>query len=874
MTQKPGSFTGRERRRTTSRRVRSMDRIARFLIRLGGLGTIGAVALVCVFLVWVVIPLFVPARTEQSARIELDRAQAAPLRLVLDEYRSMAAAVLADGRVRVVALLQEDGREEAGLAPGGPMELEERRLVGETAPTCWSFSEDGFLLGFADGSVRLGRLGFSAEFLDEAELAPEVRALAPGERAVHRGGVIERTADQFRQLELEIELEAPVQVGSGAPILLVDAAESGETFAALGADGVLHVARRETRVNLLTGEETATLAEGSVPVALAGVPPRWLLLSGLGDNVFLAWEDGRLLRYDARDLARIRQVEQVDLVEEPEVRLTSFGALIGKVSLVAGDERGRLRVWFRIKPLDATTLDGARLALAHELEPGEAAVTSLAPSARSRLIAAGYADGSARVFHATSRKLLAALNGIDGPVEVLAIAPKDDGLACASMHAPGGLQLASWTLEVPHPETTVASVWRPVWYEGSEAPAHVWQSSSGTDDFEPKYGLVPLVFGTLKATVYSLFFGVPLALLAAVYTSEFMHPRVKEKVKPTIEMMASLPSVVLGFLSALILAPLLEDVVAEALVALVAIPFMFLLGAHLWQLLPGERRVRWSRQRIVAIFLAVPAGLLLASVAAGPVERALFGGDIRSWLAGRAGSGAGGWMFLFLPLSALFVALTLARRLDERIRARSETWSRSRAAAIDLGSFLLSSAAALGLALALSWTVAALGFDPRDAFLGTYVQRNALVVGFIMGFAVIPIIYTISEDALSAVPEYLRAGSLAAGATAWQTAVRVIIPTAMSGLFSAVMVGFGRAVGETMIVLMAAGNTPILEWNPFNGFRTLSANIAVELPEAVQGSTHYRMLFLAALTLFALTFVVNSVAEVVRQRFRRRAFQL
>jgi phosphate transport system permease protein len=102
----------------------------------------------------------------------------------------------------------------------------------------------------------------------------------------------------------------------------------------------------------------------------------------------------------------------------------------------------------------------------------------------------------------------------------------------------------------------------------------------------------------------------------------------------------------------------------------------------------------------------------------------------------------------------------------------------------------------------------------------------------------------------------------------------VIVPSAASGLFSAVMIGLGRAVGETMIVLMAAGNTPLVSWNLFNGFQTLSAAIATELPEAARGTAHYRVLFLAALTLFAITFVVNSVAEVVRQRFRRRAYEL
>jgi len=143
-----------------------------------------------------------------------------------------------------------------------------------------------------------------------------------------------------------------------------------------------------------------------------------------------------------------------------------------------------------------------------------------------------------------------------------------------------------------------------------------------------------------------------------------------------------------------------------------------------------------------------------------------------------------------------------------------------------------------------------------------------------MGFAIIPIIYTLAEDALNSVPEHLRQASLGAGATQWQTAMRVIVPTAMSGLFSAVMIGFGRAVGETMIVLMATGNTPVMEANIFNGFRTLSANIAVELPEAVQNSTHYRTLFMAALVLFAMTFVLNTFAESIRQRFRKRAYQL
>jgi phosphate transport system permease protein len=267
-------------------------------------------------------------------------------------------------------------------------------------------------------------------------------------------------------------------------------------------------------------------------------------------------------------------------------------------------------------------------------------------------------------------------------------------------------------------------------------------------------------------------------------------------------------------------------------------------------------------------------GLLLGWLAGPLVNEAMFGGDIRLWLDGQIPGAFGGWMLPFLPSAALLMSFISSRYVTPALRASGWVSRRAAAAWIDLIRFLIGAAGAVGIAAGLSLLVSRLGFDARGVFLGGYVVRNALVVGFVMGFAIIPIIYTLAEDALSTVPEHLRSASLGAGATPWQTAVRVIVPTAMSGLFSAVMVGLGRAVGETMIVLMAAGNTPILDMNLFNGFRTLSANLAVELPEAVPNSSHYRILFLAALTLFGMTFVLNTVAEIVRQRFRKRAYQL
>jgi phosphate transport system permease protein len=695
-------------------------------------------------------------------------------------------------------------------------------------------------------------------------------------------GAITRVAgDQFRVVGLQVDMSDPIVLQAGQPVRQVDISMGphGPVLAALAEDGTLHIKSVKQRRNLMTGKVAETLSGGQVALAAAdrAVPPAWLMLAGLGDNLYLIWKDGKFLRYDTRDTSAPVLAERLDLTPEPDVEVTAAAFLIGKTSLVFGDSRGRIRVWFRTRTGDTTAADGLALTLAHDLPPGAAAVSALAPSSRTRMLAAAFRDGSAALYHVTSGRRLLSLHDAapaGGGAGVMAMAPKDDALLALSERG-----LMPWRLDVPHPETSWAAIFRPVWYEGDPRPMHVWQSSSGTDDFEPKFGLIPLIFGTLKATVYAMLFALPLALLAAVYSSEIMHPRTRARVKPVIEMMASLPSVVLGFLAALVIAPAVENRVPEVLAGLVTVPLAVLLGGHLWQTLPRGALSRIRRYRMVAMAAALAIGLALAWPIGALAERLLFAGDIKVWLDGQKGTGLGGWFLITLPTAALAVAAIHAGLLAPWLRRRQARVSARGVAGIALLRF----GALAVLALAMAWGAAALltqgpfglwHWDPRGAFMGTYVQRNALVVGFLMGFAIIPILYTLADDALSAVPEHLRSASLACGATSWQTAMRVVVPTAASGIFSAIMIALGRAVGETMIVLMAAGNTPVLDWNIFNGFRTLAANIAVELPEAVRHSTHYRMLFLAALALFAMTFCLNTAAEIVRQRFRKRAFEL
>jgi phosphate transport system permease protein len=423
--------------------------------------------------------------------------------------------------------------------------------------------------------------------------------------------------------------------------------------------------------------------------------------------------------------------------------------------------------------------------LIHRLSQHDGPVREILPSERNKSLLSLGDDGTVLLDYMTSEKKLATLAD-ETPVRVMAYSPR--GNAMAGLDA--DRQLRIWHIDSPHPEVSWQVLFGKVWYDGHDEPKYLWQSS-GTD--EPKFSLVPVIFGTLKATIYAMCFAVPLALFSAMYVSHFTTPGFKRAIKPVVEVMAAIPTVVVGFLILLWAAPLMGNWVVGLFLSFVTIPIAFLLFMMIWQPLRRFDFAKWVEngyEFIVLVFTVVPVGALAAIALTGPVESWLFAGDFRQWL-----------------------------------------------------------------------------FDTMNM---RYDQLNSLVVALGLGFAVVPIIFSISEDSLSDIPHSLTAASLAMGASRWQTVWRVILPSASPGIFAAAMIGFGRAVGETMIVFMATGNTPILDWSPFNGFRTLSANIAVEISEAPRDGTLYRVLFLCAVLLFTMTFLLNTVAELVRTRLRKK----
>ena len=727
--------------------------LAQWLITLGGISVLFTLVLIFLYLLYVIQPIFESAKIEPVGQFEISTT-APTIATGVDELKEIAFQINQDGIIDFYQLVKSPAYEKGALV------LSENLLSGEAklVDVIRSGVENKLLLD-SEGNVQLVAAKFFSNFdSGTREIIPSI-AYPLGKEFID----VDENKDVLSKLSFGMNEEKAVFVAFTQDKRLIKTSLIAE-------DDFTYDSAHE-----------AIYQEIDFPVdhvdEILVTPDMGLAFVRSADQIFV---------YDLTDEDVVElKATIIPSLEQNSTKpqhVTSMALLSGSSSILIGNSVGKVSQWFEVATDNGRQFKNIRSFDVSETE----AVTKIYTEQFRKSFYTLTPSGEMGVFYTTSEADLWRGQLTTGKTSAFSISPRADGLVIVE-----GDLIKIFSVENEHPEVTWSALWEEVWYEGYPEPKFIWQSTSGSDDFEGKFSLVPISFGTMKAAMYAMMFAVPIALSAAIYTAYFMTPGMRRKVKPTIELMEALPTVILGFLAGLWLAPIIENYLPAIAMLLVMLPLSVFLTAFAWHQLPKDMKNRipetWAPIILVPVLLVAGGSAFLLSPF---FETLFFGGDVRQYI---------------------------TNDLD-------------------------------------------IDFD----------QRNSLVVGLAMGFAVIPTIFSMAEDAIFSVPKHLTSGSLALGATQWQTLAKVVLLTASPGIFSAVMMGLGRAVGETMIVLMATGNTAILDWSIFQGMRTLAANIAVEMPESEVGSSHYRILFLAAFVLFIFTFIFNTFAELIRQRLREK----
>ncbi|MGN6545429.1 MAG: hypothetical protein ACTHK7_10310, partial [Aureliella sp.] len=598
------AYAGVRRRKQTPWRVKFGDALVSRLIAIGGIGTIAAVLLVVLVLLATAWPLHRSPSLSNWQTLDL-AGDIAPNFAGSDEYGLIVWT--ADDQGKITLASAADGRS-IGEFPGPAATQAAAVQPAEAAPTdanaadadaadsdagagaadasaanaepaaasarratcaCLSIDRQTLTLGFDDGTFQSVTFAFQSDLLAPAQVPEDVRLDSEHPIAVSGQAVYHLFAEgAVRRVELTApQWSAPAKVAD-EPLQAIDYlppdtsnqfSQQGSSTLLAATDSELVVAQIESRENMLTGQVTQEINATRSPLEKRSKKrPLGLMLANRASHAIIAWDTGTLDRFAIEPTGPANMESVSGLVDGG--RLTAAAILIGRQTLLLGDEKGRLHGWNIVQSDEAgAASDGYRLVATHEVPLSSKPVKSIASSSASHLALVATEDANLSLVMTTTDTLLRRVpipsaQEFGSASSSAFLTPKNDGVFVVS---PRNLTRAA--LDVAYPEATLRALFGKVWYEGHAEPKYIWQSSAGTEQSEPKLSLIPLIFGTVKATFYAMIFSVPLALLAAVYTSEFLSPRMRSRVKPLIELMASLPSVILGFVAALVLAPLLQE---------------------------------------------------------------------------------------------------------------------------------------------------------------------------------------------------------------------------------------------------------------------------------------------------------------------------
>jgi phosphate transport system permease protein len=732
-------------------RAKRNDRVAKWVITVGGMLVIFSVILILVLITNTSLPLFKSPSADIFAKFALPKEPSQEVIAIgVDEYLETGFFVDREGVFNFFETQKGLATDQMPATPPGD---------ATEVVKIEQFGRMEFALLWDDGSLSLERVVFKP-FFDEAD---------ENRRTIRHTLLRDHL---FTGDSQELPVHSMGRIADGGR----------KTRVNLFADGRIEIYQVEVTESLFGDSEEESFYE-ILDAPLHG-EIKSIILDSQGMALYAGTDHGHIMHWALSEAGDSELRDNIAAFDDGRT-ITSLSMVFGDYSLAVGDSKGNLTTWFPVRIEENTA--SKELKQIHTLKPHKNEIIAIQHSLSDKSLLSLGKDGFLHLDHMTSERHLLRL-GNHVPLTHYTFSTRSDGIIGLTEED----RAIIWKLDNPHPEVSWSTLFGKVWYEGYDQPKFVWQSSSASDDFEPKLSLTPLIFGTLKGTFYAMLFAVPLALFGAIYTSQFCRPRLREMIKPTVEIMAAIPTVIIGFLAALWLAPIIEKSLGAVFMSIVFVPVGLMIAIVIWQAMRKNEKLKGLERgyEFLAIAPIIIFSIAIATTLGPMAEELLFDGDLKQWLFLEAGT----------------------------------------------------------------------RYDPR----------NCIVIAFAMGFAVIPIIFTIAEDSLSNVPPALKAASLACGASRWQTVWRVILPSASPGIFAGSMIGFGRAVGETMIVLMATGNTAIMDLSIFNGMRPLSSNIAVEIPEAPHGGTLYRTLFLSAVILFMMTFVVNTVAEVIRQRLRKK----
>jgi len=505
------------------------DRLARYFVAIGGISVIIAILLIFFYLLQVVIPMFSSAHIKEVQSYVISD-EAETVYIGLEEQGSMGVRFTSAGQVVFFK-----------TANGEIVKTEDLKLSTKVSSVSSNLNQ--VILGLENGHVKLVKYVFNLSYPNDVRTITPAIEFPLGEDLL----LLDKSKKSLTEIDIQIN-------------------EDGIGLIATTNDQRLVFARYVQEESFISEEITTELASRSERDFNESISS--IVLSPTLKHLYVAIEGGILRDYslDADGFDGKHQNYKI------KKQITQLKLLLGGTSLLLGLDDGEIQQWMSVR-----NKHGKNLTFIRNFHATNNAIAEIKPEQQRKSFAVADTQGEITLYYSTSQRTLTSINSAHREIALLAFSSRAENLIALDKQG----KVYFYEVDNEYPEVSWDVLWGKVWYEGYDEADYIWQSSASTNEFEPKFSLMPLTFGTIKAAFYAMLFAVPIAILGAMYTAQFMSPRMRQTVKPSIEIMEALPTVILGFLAGLWLAPYVETHLAGVFTLLIILPFGFILSAWL-----------------------------------------------------------------------------------------------------------------------------------------------------------------------------------------------------------------------------------------------------------------------------------------------------